>query len=80
MQMYDTYLAPSDRIDHQPDMVASPFRGQLRRGNEYPLSPFAPENLVSRVTFGCIWSLVSLLIVHTQATLLLLPDFYYGFH
>ena len=33
----------------QPGKVANPARGQLNTENEYfPLSPFAPENLVSR--------------------------------
>ena len=36
----------------QPDKVANPARGQLNRENKYPLSPFAPENLVSRNGFG----------------------------
>ena len=32
----------------QPCKVANPARSQLNRGNEHFLSPFAPENLVSR--------------------------------
>ena len=36
----------------QPDKVASPARGQVSRENEYSLSPFAPESLVSRDGFG----------------------------
>ena len=36
----------------QPGKVANPARGQLNRENEYSLSVFAPENLVSRVTTG----------------------------
>ena len=36
----------------QPGKVASPARGQLNRGNEFSLSPFAPENLISRDGFG----------------------------
>ena len=41
----------SKSID-QPGKAANPARGQLNRENEYPLSPFAPENLVSRDGFG----------------------------
>ena len=36
---------------HQPSKIANPARGQLNRENEFPLSPFAPENLVSRDGF-----------------------------
>ena len=36
----------------QPGKVANPARGQLNRENEFSLSPFAPENLVSRDGFG----------------------------
>ena len=39
----------------QPGKVANPARGQLNKENEYfniSLSPFAPENLVSRDGFG----------------------------
>ena len=36
----------------QPGRGANPARGQLNRENEYSLSPFAPENLVSRDGFG----------------------------
>ena len=36
----------------QPDMVANSARGQLNRKNVFPLSPFAPENLVSQDRFG----------------------------
>ena len=36
----------------QPGKVANPARGQLKRENEYSLSAFAPENLVSRDGFG----------------------------
>ena len=32
--------------------AASPARGQLNRENEYSLSPFAPEKMVSRDGFG----------------------------
>ena len=42
----------SSRVD-QPSKVANPARGQLRTGKiMFPLSPFAPENLVSREGFG----------------------------
>ena len=33
-------------------MVANPARDQLNRGNVFSLSPFAPENLISRDGFG----------------------------
>ena len=36
----------------QPGKVANPGRGQLNRENVFSLSPFAPENLVSRDGFG----------------------------
>ena len=36
----------------QPSKVANPARGQLDRENGYSLSPYAPENLVSRDGFG----------------------------
>ena len=36
----------------QPGMVANPARGKLNRENEYFLSAFVPENLVSRDGFG----------------------------
>ena len=36
----------------QPGKVANPARGQLNRENEYSLSAFALENLVSRDGFG----------------------------
>ena len=36
----------------QPGKVANPTRGQLNREIDFSLSPFAPENLVSRDEFG----------------------------
>ena len=36
----------------QPGKVANPARGQLNRENGYRLSPYAPENLVSRDGFS----------------------------
>ena len=36
----------------RPSMFANPARGQLDRKTEYPLSPYAPENSVSRDGFG----------------------------
>ena len=41
----------SKSID-QPGKVANPARGQLNRENDYSLSAFAPENLVSRDGFS----------------------------
>ena len=47
--MYDhTYSKSMD----QPGKVASPARGQINRKNEFSLSAFMPENLVSRDGFG----------------------------
>ena len=47
----------------QPGNVANPARGQLNRKNNISLSPFAPENLVSRDGFGSpVPSRISLLI------------------
>ena len=37
---------------NEPGKVANLARGQLNRENEYSLSAFAPENLVSRHVFG----------------------------
>ena len=37
----------------QPGKVANPARDQLNRKNSIPLSPYVPENLVSRDGFGC---------------------------
>ena len=39
---------------YQSGKVANPVRGQLNRENEYSLSAFAPENLVSRDRFGSL--------------------------
>ena len=36
----------------QPGKVANPARGQLSRENNIPLSPYVPENLVSRDGFS----------------------------
>ena len=43
-----SHLAGKD----QPGKVANPARGQVNKENEFSLSPFAPENLVSRDGFG----------------------------
>ena len=47
----------------QPGKVANPARGQLNRGNKKSVSPFAPENLLSRDRFDR----PSPLTPHTQA-------------
>ena len=39
-------------IMDEPDKAANSSRGQLNKENENCLSPFAPENLVSRDGFG----------------------------
>ena len=36
----------------QPGKVANPARGHLDRETYFSLSPFAPENFVSREVFG----------------------------
>ena len=36
----------------QPGKVGNPARGQLNRENNIPLSPYVPENLVSRDGFS----------------------------
>ena len=36
----------------QPGKVAYPARGQLNKENNFPLSPYAPEDLVSRDGFS----------------------------
>ena len=48
-------------------MIGNPARGQLNRGNEFSLSSFEPEKLVSRETSSAVLSRVSPFIVHTQA-------------
>ena len=45
MYVWSSHVA--ERKD-QPGRVANPAPGQLNRENEFFLSPFAPENLVSR--------------------------------
>ena len=40
------------KIKDQPGKVANPARGQLNRENDISLSPFVPENLVSRDAFA----------------------------
>ena len=42
----------SESKDQPGKKVANPARGQLNRQNDFSLSPFAPENLVSRDGFG----------------------------
>ena len=46
----------------QPGKVGNPDRGQLNREMNISLSPFAPENLVSRETGSAVPSRVSLLV------------------
>ena len=51
----------------QPGKVFNPARARsAEQGNRFSLSPFAPENLVSRDGFA-VSSRVSLLILHIQA-------------
>ena len=53
--MYVCMIITHSKGKDQPGKVANPARGQLNTENEYfniSLSPFAPENLVSRDGFG----------------------------
>ena len=67
----------------QPGKVANPARGQLNRENNMPLSPYVPENLVSR-TGSVVPSRVSLLISILRLNLVLTygipPEFRGGVH
>ena len=51
---------------NQPGKVANPARGQLNKENIFVLSPFAPDNLVSRDGFGSAVPRQPALL-HTQA-------------
>ena len=51
----------------QSAMAANPVCGQLKRKHVFSLTPFAPENVISRETGSAFPSRVSLLILHTQA-------------
>ena len=68
----------------QPVKVANPARGQLNRENEYFLSAFAPENLVSRDGFGSHVprqpALISMLKLNLVLTYGIPPEFRYGVH
>ena len=51
--MYVCMVITYSKGKDQPGKVANPARGQLNRENEFlPLSPFVPENLVSRDGFS----------------------------
>ena len=41
-----------DQTGHQPGVVANSACGQLNREEKNTLSPFAPENLISRFSLG----------------------------
>ena len=61
----------------RPGKVANPARGQLNRENEFPVSPYASENLVSRNWFSrpvpaCSFSIIGLNLVLTHE---ISPDF-----
>ena len=66
--MYSHHMR--SKIMDQPGKVANHARGQLKKENEYFLSPFAPENLGSRDGFGSP-SRVSLLISILRLNLVL---------
>ena len=67
----------------QPGKVANPARGQLNREMDISLSPFAPENLVSRHGFGSpvprqpAHSILRLNLVLTYG---ITPEFHGGVH
>ena len=67
MYIYNVYAEIDghtyQHIRHRPGVVANPARhGQLNRGNDFPVSSFAPENLVSRDRFGNFPSRISPLV------------------
>ena len=67
----------------QPGKVANPARGQLNRENEFPLSPHAPDNFVSRDGFSLpsrVSLLISLLRLNLVLTYGILPEFSGGVH
>ena len=78
-----TYSKSMDQLDEVTSLT-SPARGQLNRENEYILSAFAPENLVSRDGLGAVPSRVSLLISILRLNLVLTygipPEFRGGVH
>ena len=52
-RVYSMYVCVFQQSMDQPGTVANPCRGQLNREEmNFPLSPFAPDNLVSRDGFG----------------------------
>ena len=70
--MYGHHVKQS--MDH-PGIVVNSSCGQLNRETECSLSPFAPENLVSRDGFSAGSSRICLIIPHiTKAE----PGAYYG--
>ena len=51
--MYVCMVITCSKSIYQPGSVVNPVRGQLNKENiNISLSPFAPENLVSRDGFG----------------------------
>ena len=62
-QQYGQHFQQKKSMD-QPGKVANSARGQLNRKHAFSLSPFAPENLISRDRF--VPSHVSPLILHRQ--------------
>ena len=67
----------------QPGKVANPARGQLNRENDSSLSPFAPENLVSRGGFGSpsrVSLFISILRLNLVLTYGIPPEFRGGVH
>ena len=69
---------------NQSGKVSNPSRGQLNKKTHISLSPFAPENLVSRNTGLAVPSRVSLLISTLKLNLVLAygipPNFRGGVH
>ena len=54
MSLYSMVIIAYSKGKYQPGKVANPARGQLNKENYFSLSPFAPENLVSRDEFGAV--------------------------
>ena len=67
----------------QPDKVANPARGQLNRETNIPLSPYVPENLVSRDGFSRpsrVSLLISILRLNPVLSYGISPKFRGGVH
>ena len=68
---------------NQPGKVANPARGQLNRKTNIPLSPYVPENLVSRDGFSRpsrVSLLISILRLNPVLSYGISPEFRGGVH